>query len=99
MKYKVGDKVIIKTLEEMEREYGLTSYGQIKTKINFLSIQEEQVVELNTDRILEIRAIGNDYYCMQKIGHWWTEDMIKCSSVELEKTWTPIQNRFEILDL
>lgn len=33
--YKVGQKVRVKSWEQMEKEYGLTSYGSIKTPSSF----------------------------------------------------------------
>ena len=33
--YKVGQKVRVKSWEQMEKEYGLTPYGSIKTPSSF----------------------------------------------------------------
>ena len=39
-KFKVGDFVEIKSWEEMEREFGMDEFGDIKTEINFVSYMQ-----------------------------------------------------------
>ena len=112
MKYKVGDKVKIKTWEDMEKEYGLNSYGSIKIYnnshdiiIGFNNIMEELVKDLN--RIITIKTVSNDHYRIKesnykekKIGYSWSDDMIECLASEYKDPESdPVLSRFELLDL
>ena len=102
MKYKVGDKVKIKTWEEMEKEFGLTiSGGNIKCPFTFMTDMEEDLNENFPNRELTIDYICEEYYKMKGIGSNWSDNMIKYSLKELEKRekWVSINSRFEILDL
>ena len=41
MKYKIGDTVKIRQWKDMKKEFGLDSFGNIKTKIIFLTSMKE----------------------------------------------------------
>ena len=109
MKYKVKNKVKIKTWKEMEKEYGISSYGgNIKCYYNyfFTEYMEKDIEKLNCNRILTINFI-NDYddddgchfYKMKEFLNWdWTDEMIKCLAKD-EIIPTPITSRFDILDI
>jgi len=106
MKYKPGDKVKIKTWEQIE-EYQLSNTGSINCdNIIFLLEMEEELNKLNADRIVTIRKIYNydyyshDCYSMEEIGWSWTDNMIECLASEYKtEILEPILTRFEILDL
>ena len=60
MKYKVGDKVKIKTWNEMKREFGLykNNEGDIATPgFIFVKQMEEQINKKHPDRVLTIKAL------------------------------------------
>ena len=89
MRYKVGDKVKIKT------------WGETKKLVNFNSFMEKEVEELKTNRILTIKVVNEGcYYAMKESRWFWNDDMIKCLAKDFKKEiYEPINDRFEILDL
>ena len=78
MKYNVGDKVRIKTWEEMEREFGLDG-EDINCYLTF--VPEMRIYE---DSILTITFVGSHYYEMDEDdgGFSWSDDMISYKVVE-----------------
>lgn len=109
MKYKIGDKVIIKTWKEMEKEFGPDNDDGNIRHCGFVKSMEDIVIRDFPDRILTIEKteeVHNEQrYYMIGGGCWiWRENMIKYSLREKEieeemKSWIPIDSRFEILDL
>jgi len=104
MKYKVGDKVRIKTWKELEKEFGVNKNGNIggfNKKCLFVSKKEEYLNKNFPDRILTIKGLnelGDKFgYIVKEIDNqnWlWTDKMIK------EKVaYEPILSRFDILDI
>ena len=82
MKYKIGDKVRIKTWDEMEKEYGLSeNVGMIRCVNGFLKKREEVLNKNFPDRVLTIKKVFKDNYIMDKslspFDSWWSDDMIK----------------------
>ena len=102
MKYKVGDKVRIKTWEEMEKEFGLNKNINISSSSwNFTKKMERELNNLNTDRVLTINKINNNYnyYKVKKMEWCWSDDMIECLAEDYYERFVSIRSRFEILDL
>lgn len=73
MKYKVGDKVKIKTWEQMESEFGCDSCGYINCECSFTTEMDKYC-----GTVQEISFVHNDYYDM-KNGGWYSfsDDMIE----------------------
>ena len=62
MKYKIGDRVVIKPWLLMEKQYGLTSGGNIASLVGFMHNQEKALQ--GTDRVLSIgEESGDRYFC------------------------------------
>jgi len=106
MKYKIGDKVIIKTWEKMKEEYGLWKNERISLFTNekalYIEVQEKYLTKLNNGRVLTIDGYGpyedTDNYTVEefeKIKWVITNEVIECLYIKPE----PINDRFEILDL
>jgi len=107
MKYKIGDLVRIKTVEEMEEEYGRDTDGNIDYKPTFTLKKEnelnrrfpDRVVEIKTTKIKETidingaRSIKISYY-MKNLIYSYSDYMIKEKVV-----YEPILSRFDILDI
>ena len=103
MKYKIGDKVKIKTWKEMEEEYGCrcSDPGNINCEFEFTKSMEKAIEELNCNRILTIKSVYYFSYTMKEISWQWTDDMIKCLAKNKIKEIKPlsITSRFDILDI
>ncbi len=98
MKYRVGDKVRIKTWERMEKEFGEGALSSIDAPRHaFVSGMEKQIKEKFPGRTLVIKEITNIGYRMKDIDCNWDDNMIEC--LYKEPTYKPINSRFEILDL
>lgn len=76
MRYKVGDKVKVKTWDKMVREFGFDSDGDISCKHFFVEpmkcwCSEEMTIK----KVIEY----NDKYCMEEdLATWdWSDDMLE----------------------
>ncbi len=107
MKYKVGDKVKIKTWESMEKEFGVNSEGSIKGSLLFTKKMEEDINRDVHSREVTIRQIGvewiSDCYIVEELnkylrGNYYKDWKLDDWMVE-EIYHVPINNRWELLDL
>ena len=99
MKYKIGDKVQIKTWKELKKEYGTNNEeGNMGVSVlcypyGFTDSMETKLNNLNSNRILTIKRISESYYMVVEMDWCFTDTMIKYS------IGIPIYSRFEILDI
>jgi len=103
MRYKPGDKVRIRTWEDMKKEFGVSVGSDIYSISHpcwFTYEMEKQLKKLNINRILTIKGIDEKFntYQVQEINGYLTETMIECLAPEYKEEEL-ITNRFEILDL
>lgn len=110
MKYEHGDKVKIRTWEQMEKEFFVDLDGDINMEGEFYFLrQEEKLNQECPDRIVTIKKMSDTdrYYHIEEIKwswtdemkEWlWTDEMIEGLAEEPEPL-IPINNRFEIMDL
>lgn len=102
MKYKVGDRVKIKTWDKMKDEQGFDGDDYIKSHIgafSFLLMMDQNLNKFFPDRVLRIRAIvKRDHYYMEAFDGYFHDYMIDCLSKDYIEPIS-IENRFEILDL
>ena len=107
MRYKEGDRVRIKTWEEIEKEFGLTkdtdngdAYIAYHDNFYFSIVMENKLEKLNTDRILTIKTVkeeNNQHSYKIKELDWGISDEIIKELVE--EIYNSILSRFEILDI
>jgi len=105
MKYRVGDKVQIKTWEEIAKGNQVTEYKFVFTEainlpdgIDFGRVQDDKINKNCKDRIDEIVQVDKvrDWYYLKKSKTIVTGYVIKSVVVNPENE---INDRFEILDL
>ena len=72
MKYKVGDKVKVRSWEDMEKQYGLDYDGDINTSFCFVKSMREYC-----GKILTVKYAYSDHYNMADSGWNWTDDMLE----------------------
>lgn len=105
MKYKIGDKVIIKTWEKLKGENGLTSCGSVTTPssfpkgASFTTGMERDINQKAPDRILTITGINFCYYRMEKMTVWdWNDYMIEELAKDHYIILDSISDRFDLMD-
>ena len=77
MKYKIGDKVRVRQWDEMEKEFGLDPWGDIKCDRIFTRDMREYCGKVFTVRNVFSRAYYLDG-CKSDFGFWWgfSDDML-----------------------
>jgi hypothetical protein len=104
MKYKKGDKVKIKTWEQMEKEYGLSQKGTfIDCDHGFLRGREKALNTYCPGRIVTIKGAYEHFYKIEDMGSpsdeytrwttWWSDDMIEGSVKELKNRKRELEKR------
>ncbi len=112
MRYKVGDEVVIRTWEDMVKEYdevraynvdseGHKTFMGKHIQTPFYYFQDWIEERISKERVATITMViektdDKSYYVMEGMATYYqfTDEMIKC-----KKTYIPIDNRFEIMDL
>jgi len=99
MKYKIGDKVKIRTWKDMASDFEIDFAGDINCPGPFFSkLMEKHLQDDYPDRALTIVTIvGNYSYTVQESGFYYTDYMIECLAKDYVKP-VLVLNRFEILD-
>lgn len=72
MKYKVGDKVRIKSLDWYYSNSDCI--GDIQCGDWYFTLSQASYC----GKVLTISAVYDDFYMMKGIGHYWTDEMIEC---------------------
>jgi len=97
MKYKIGDKVKIKTWKALKKEFRQKGEHIYCNSRGLMSFMEKDLQRLHCDRILTIKEIvANKDYNMKEISCVWNDEMIECL---VEEPNNPINSRWEILDI
>lgn len=105
MKYRVGDKVQIKTWEELVNDNKVTYYNLVETEsvnlpdgLDFGKHQDDKINERCKNRVDEIEKVDKvrDWYYLKKSKTIVTGYVIKSA---IRNVMDEINDRFEILDL
>ncbi len=110
MKYKIGNKVIIKTWDKMVKQYGYwnsVDRSSILTnkELLFIKAEERAISKFNNDRVVTIRKYGSEYNCdnyliEEYVANGYCDWHITNEMIEEKYVPpNPIKTRFEILDL
>lgn len=104
MKYKVGDRVKIKTWKKLKHSYGLSDFGNILSPpasngTFFARDMENDMKTIAPDRILTIAYINRRCYSMKEITNWdWCDHMIEGIVKEKYIIFDSIEYRFKLMD-
>jgi len=104
MSYFPGDKVRIKTWNDMKTEFKKDyRYPYIRVKPYYYLEFEETIKKINPNRIFTIKTVNlrvqqPSFYRMKEIGFKWADYMIECLAKDYVEP-IPIKDRWEIMDL
>jgi len=101
MKYKVGDRVKIRTWDSMEKEFGLRAGSWIECHLGFTLRMEQEVEEKHSNRVLTIEMLNTDYYRCCGMAWQWHDDMIEDTEEECRKAslvHNETTDRFSLMD-
>ena len=105
MMLKVGDKIQIKTWEELAREYQITYYKLMESEAvnlpnncDFSKGQYDKICEKCEDRIDEIEKVNKEmeWYHLKNSKMIISKYVVKCEIVDIMNM---ISDRFEIMDI
>lgn len=71
MKYKIKDRVKIKSWANMEQEFGLDNYGNIKMVPVFMKGMRK-----HCEKVVTIKSVHLNSYDIKEDGWSWTDEMI-----------------------
>ena len=104
MRYKAGDRVKIRTWQDMYEEYGLDKQGNInqisKYNIQYTVGVEKYINHCRHKRIITIiEERSNESYSADLLNYCWTDEMIEGIVDKNDEVIRPITSRFDILDI
>lgn len=73
MKYKVGDKVRVRSWESMENEFGLDGFGNIDMNTHRFAIGMKKYCK----KVVEIVVIKENFYIVAGNSWTWTDEMLE----------------------
>lgn len=73
MKYKVGDKVRVRSWEDMKKEFSLDHYGNI----NMATTNFDKCMKEWCGKILTIGRVYTSGYRVKETGWWWIDEMFE----------------------
>jgi hypothetical protein len=86
--YKIGDKVKVKTLEELQKEYTTESSGDIQCPAMFICAMRQYCGEIVTISSYWDLGKGPRYHIQEDGGRWnWSDAMFKSVSIPISKIW------------
>lgn len=91
MKYKVGDKVRIKSLDWYYSNSDCI--GDIQCGDWYFTLSQASYC----GKVLTISAICDDFYMMKGIGRYWTDEMIECLVDEPQEKMVSLDKACEVL--
>ena len=92
MKYKVGDRVKIKSWEQMAEEYGVRKTKEGTEYIANPGYHFLEEMKYYCGKIMEIRKKCDTGYSMQDTGYVWTDEMIVHKMLPNDATYNDLES-------